>query len=148
MSLWNTLKYGSLWLLVWRREWQSTLVFLPGESHGQRSLAGHSPWGRQESDMTEWLTLLLLWLLVIKKTNHLCWSWLLGKRKCSLETVGVTGDWELLLFVCFYLSSQQKEWVDSDSNSFHWEPFCSSGFCIQPRGKCYFPAFVLVLMGS
>ena len=26
----------------WRREWQSTLIFLPGESHGQRSLAGYS----------------------------------------------------------------------------------------------------------
>ena len=30
-----------------------TLVFLPGESHGQRSLAGYSPWGRKELDMTE-----------------------------------------------------------------------------------------------
>ena len=28
-------------------------VFLPGESHGQRSLVGYSPWGRKESDMTE-----------------------------------------------------------------------------------------------
>jgi len=28
-------------------------VFLPGKSHGQRSLAGYSPWGRKESDMTE-----------------------------------------------------------------------------------------------
>ena len=39
----------------WRRKWQPTPVFLPGESHGQRSLAGYSPWGRKESDMTEWL---------------------------------------------------------------------------------------------
>ena len=31
-------------------------VFLPGESHGQRSLAGYSPWGRKESDTTEWLS--------------------------------------------------------------------------------------------
>ena len=31
----------------------STPVFLPGEFHGQRSLAGYSPWGRKESDMTE-----------------------------------------------------------------------------------------------
>ena len=29
-------------------------VFLPGKFHGQRSLAGYSPWGRKESDMTEW----------------------------------------------------------------------------------------------
>ena len=31
-------------------------VFLPGEFHGQSSLAGYSPWGRKESDMTEWLS--------------------------------------------------------------------------------------------
>ena len=29
----------------WRRKWQPTPVFLPGKSHGQRSLAGYSPWG-------------------------------------------------------------------------------------------------------
>ena len=31
--------------LQWRRKWQPTPVSLPGESHGQRSLAGYSPWG-------------------------------------------------------------------------------------------------------
>ena len=31
----------------WRRKWQSTPVYLPGESHGQRSLVGYSPWGRK-----------------------------------------------------------------------------------------------------
>ena len=41
----------------WRREWQPTLVVLPGELHGQRSLAGYSPWGCRESNMTERLTL-------------------------------------------------------------------------------------------
>ena len=30
---------------IWRREWQPTAVFLPGKSHGQRSLVGYSPWG-------------------------------------------------------------------------------------------------------
>ena len=38
---------------TWRRAWQPTPVFLPGESHGQRSLAGCSPWGGKESDTTE-----------------------------------------------------------------------------------------------
>ena len=38
---------------LWRREGQSTLVFLPGEFHGQRSLAGYSPWGHKELDTTE-----------------------------------------------------------------------------------------------
>ena len=39
--------------ILWRRGWQPTPVFWPRESHGQRSLAGYSPQGRKESDMTE-----------------------------------------------------------------------------------------------
>ena len=42
--------------MPWRRKWKPTPVFLPGEFHGQRSLAGYSPWGT-ESDTTEELTL-------------------------------------------------------------------------------------------
>ena len=38
-----------------RRKWQPTPVFLPGKSHGLSILVGYSPWGRKESDMTEWL---------------------------------------------------------------------------------------------
>ena len=37
-----------------RRKWHPTSVLLPGESHGWRSLVGCSPWGRKESDTTEW----------------------------------------------------------------------------------------------
>ena len=37
--------------------WQPTLVLLPGESQGQRSLVNCSPWGCKESDMIDWLTL-------------------------------------------------------------------------------------------
>ena len=36
-----------------RRQWHPTLVLLPGKSHGQRSLVGCSPWGREELDTTE-----------------------------------------------------------------------------------------------
>ena len=39
--------------IPWRRKCQPTPVFLPGKSHGQRSLAGYSPWGCKESDSTE-----------------------------------------------------------------------------------------------
>ena len=39
--------------IPWRRAWQPTPVFLPGESHGQRNLMGYSPWSHRESDMTE-----------------------------------------------------------------------------------------------
>ena len=45
--------------IPWRREWLPTPVFLLGESHGQWSLAGYSPWGCKESDMSELLTLSL-----------------------------------------------------------------------------------------
>ena len=46
----------------WRRQWQSTPVFLPGKFHGQRSLVGCSLWGRTELDMT-------------KATEHACTVW-------------------------------------------------------------------------
>ena len=54
--------------MPWRREWQSTPVFLPGEFHGQewkslqRSLVDYSPWGRKESNMTD---LLKTWSRVV-----------------------------------------------------------------------------------
>ena len=58
--------------IPWRREWQATPAFLPRESHGQRSLAGYSPWGLTESDTTERLT--LKWLrrasLVARSKGH------------------------------------------------------------------------------
>ena len=66
ISLFNSVSFcfmyfRALWLgeymfIIWRRKWQPTPVFLPGESHGQRNLPGHSPWGHKESDTTEWLT--------------------------------------------------------------------------------------------
>ena len=39
--------------ILWSRKWQTTPVFLPEKSHGQRSLAGSSPGGHKEMDMTE-----------------------------------------------------------------------------------------------
>ena len=39
-------KYG------WRKKWQPIAVFLPGKSHGPRSVVGYSPWGCQELDRT------------------------------------------------------------------------------------------------
>ena len=41
------------WEDPWKRKWQSTPVFLPEKSHGQRSLVGYSPWGCKELDTTE-----------------------------------------------------------------------------------------------
>ena len=52
---------------IWRRAWQSTPVFLPGESHGQRSLASYSPVDCKESDTTE-----------ATEHAHTCQTWILS----------------------------------------------------------------------
>ena len=46
--------------ISWKRAWQLTPVFLPGKSHGQRSLAGYIPWGHKEWDKTGQLTLVCI----------------------------------------------------------------------------------------
>ena len=60
---WNT------WKIPWRRKWQSTPALLHGKSHGWRSLIGYSPWGRKESNTTEWLHF-------TKPTTGLCLEYL------------------------------------------------------------------------
>ena len=42
-----------VWKIPWRRKWQPIPVFLPGKSHGQRSLVDYSPWGHKELDIIE-----------------------------------------------------------------------------------------------
>ena len=44
------------WKIPWWRAWQPTLVFCPQNFHGQRNLAGYSPWGCKELNTTEWLS--------------------------------------------------------------------------------------------
>ena len=56
------LHFPSFYSSFWRRKWQPTPVFLPGESHGRRGLVGYSLWGCKESDTTKQLT----------HTRHLC----------------------------------------------------------------------------
>ena len=59
-----------IWICV--RQWQPTPAFIPRESHGQRSLVGYSPWGRKESDMTEWLTHSLTLESAVKNLPTIC----------------------------------------------------------------------------
>ena len=49
--------------IPWRRKWLPTPVFLPGESHGQRSLVGYISWCHKELNITEWLTSSLFYYL-------------------------------------------------------------------------------------
>ena len=61
--------------ISWRKAWQPTPVFLPGESHGQRSLAGYSPSGCTESDMTKQLTFSLSQCFEHYITTN-CWNFI------------------------------------------------------------------------
>ena len=51
----SDLSFSNCPIWLWRRQWHPTPVFLPGKSHGWRSLVGRSPWGHEESDTTEQL---------------------------------------------------------------------------------------------
>ena len=67
--------------IPWKRAWQPTPEFLPGESHEQRSLAGYSLWGRKESDTTGRLHFTSLHM----KNSHaseICVFWFKSKCLC------------------------------------------------------------------
>ena len=72
----------------WRRKWQPTPVFLPGESHGQTSLVGYSPRGRKESDKTEQLHFHFHFRFIIAflpRSKRLLISWLQSWSTVILE---------------------------------------------------------------
>ena len=73
--------------IPWRRKWQLTPVFLPGESHGWRSLVGYSPWGCKESDTTEQLHFHFLSPMILNHHSYPLKSHLLHKPfKIHLKT--------------------------------------------------------------
>ena len=78
--------------ILWRKAWQPTPIFLPGESHGQRSLAGYSPWGCKESDITEAFRTHFTFLalpfpvLFMKKCSPPVWS---GTEDSSIHARGI-----------------------------------------------------------
>ena len=76
-------------LTNWRRKWHPPSVFVPGKSHGQRSLVGYSPWGLKESDTPDPLTNKApperLWSLYFSATGLHCMRRKVGRRQsCRL----------------------------------------------------------------
>ena len=70
-----------VWRIPWRRAWPPAAALLPGESHGQRSLADFCPCSRRESDTTEHVSThlvtdckgkTLLFLSLCSRTSHMC----------------------------------------------------------------------------
>ena len=81
--------------IYWSRKWKPTLVFLPEESHGQRSLAGYGPWDRKELDTTKVISIYIYIYIYIhiklsrfplqqKLTQH-CKSIILQKGSYKFE---------------------------------------------------------------
>ena len=100
-----------VWEIPWRRGWLPSSVFMPGTSHGQRSLVDCSPWAHKASDMTEQLTLTFpqpllslqwfLWLfqvLCMWSRLQSCLSW--WGWWCSLT-------YFLFLLFCLFISPSQ-----------------------------------------
>ena len=63
--------------IPWRRAWQTTPVFFPGEFHGQRSLADYSPWGLKELDTSEGLS---TYKILVSLCSYFC----LLKKACMV----------------------------------------------------------------
>jgi len=57
--------------ISWRRKWQTTPIFLPGEFHRQRGLAEYSPWGCKELDTTEHACHILVFLIIFQTLSLL-----------------------------------------------------------------------------
>ena len=83
--------------IPWRRAWQPTLVFLPGESHGQ-SLAGYSPWGHKESDTTERTHI---------QTEQIAKYWTRSVLFCFLS------NWAHFSKLCLEFRYKTHKWVDT-----------------------------------
>ena len=93
-------------------QWQPTPVLLPGKSHGQRSLVGCSPWGREESDMTERLPFRFS-LSCIGEGNG-------NPLQCScLENPRDGGAWWAAVYGIAQSQTQLKRLSSSSSRSIH-----------------------------
>ena len=87
-----------------RRKWLLTPAFLPGECHGQGSLAGYSPWGHKELDTTERLA--LAFILGAQQTKNFRVWWALSRKQYPKKrkrkiTIQRTKNWVLGKNNCF-----------------------------------------------
>ena len=88
--------------IPWKREWLPTPVFLSVESHGQRRLAGYSPWDHKESETAERLTLFTF----SKISSHRCLGFFLDSQLCF----NVFCSLHCFDYYNFVLSSEIGKW--------------------------------------
>ena len=89
------------------RKWQPTPVFLPVESHGQKSLVGYSPWSREESDMTEAIWHTIYWT----STKPCARLWRQRREWNIVHAFKEIPDWS------------RKTDMESDSHNSEWQGF-------------------------
>ena len=105
-----------------RRVWYRTPVFLPGESHGQRSLVGYSPQGRKELDMTEWLHF-------TSGTFECTYSLSLERWIAEMQTALKT-----VVLLTLLSGTSEEEWLVSGHDMSRWQslPLPFPGHCAHP----------------
>ena len=107
--------------IPWRRAWQPTPVFLPGEFHGQRSLASYSPWGRKDSDTTEWLSLSLFQLSRIRRkrgNSHTCYE---SRAQVKTPLLSWQSQWLFTFFLFKWLERNTSPDCGQISFSPNWQ---------------------------
>ena len=120
---------------IWRRRRQPSPIFLPRESHGQRSLVGYSPWGHREPDATEWLTLSSSTKISMKWQ---CCSMHIS-RSNSVYVTAVSWMWCRIMYAIHV-----ADWVAVRC----WASYCCSGGSVgggSNSGKsCFFKSFLVL----
>ena len=127
-----------------RRQWHPTPVLLPGKSHGRRSLVGCSPWGLEESDMTERLHFhFSLSCIGEGNGNPLQCSYLENPRDGGAwwaAVYGVTQSWTRLKWLSSSSSKpmhSKEEFLKTWGTHFYFEAQIEQTFCIRDYLKLF-----------
>ena len=123
--------------IPWSRKWQPNLVFLPGKSHGQRSLVGHSPCGSQKSPI--WLgNWAHSWFHSgLNRTTAQSWVLLMGYL-ISIHKCGIfQGSWVHLSpdLTCSRRCIFQRLWPASGQ----WKKWIQSSIYLNQNSECQLP---------
>ena len=121
-----SLGVGHLWatslslftFIHWRRKWQPTPVFLPGESQGRGSLVGCHLWGRTESDTTEATSLSYCYETI---TIIYCWMKKIRCRAVYMILYLYKAKWKHI-YLCQHIQIRaQYFWNDAQKQTAYWE---------------------------